>query len=266
MNTPATLFYFTGTGNSLQVARDLARELGNTQVVAMPEAWRDRNTTASGCIGLVFPVYCWGMPRLVRRFAADVAIENVTYAFAVCTYAGGFGNTLIETADALDARGVRLDAGFGVKMPGNYVPMQDIWPQEKQQKTFAVAREKVREIAATVKNREQRAPERHWPAINWIARGVRAVMVPRLPASDVKFSVDATCNGCGVCERICPVHNIQITKGKPAWLHNCEQCLACLHWCPQRAIQFGRLTRRRGRYHHPGVTLPDMMPKPPPSE
>jgi formate hydrogenlyase subunit 6/NADH:ubiquinone oxidoreductase subunit I len=46
---------------------------------------------------------------------------------------------------------------------------------------------------------------------------------------------------------------------KPAWLHRCEQCLACLQWCPQEAIQHGEKTAKYRRYHHPEVTLKDML-------
>ncbi|MBN1673737.1 MAG: hypothetical protein JXR37_22005 [Kiritimatiellae bacterium] len=46
---------------------------------------------------------------------------------------------------------------------------------------------------------------------------------------------------------------------KPSWLHRCEQCLACLHWCPQEAIQVGKKTVGRARYHHPDVRARDLM-------
>lgn len=29
-----------------------------------------------------------------------------------------------------------------------------------------------------------------------------------------------------------------------------EQCLACIKWCPQETIQFGKKTPRYKRYHH----------------
>ena len=38
-----------------------------------------------------------------------------------------------------------------------------------------------------------------------------------------------------------------------------EQCLACIQWCPQEAIQFGKKTPRYKRYHHPEVTVREML-------
>jgi formate hydrogenlyase subunit 6/NADH:ubiquinone oxidoreductase subunit I len=50
-----------------------------------------------------------------------------------------------------------------------------------------------------------------------------------------------------------------MTHEKPSWLHRCEQCLACLQWCPQEAIQYGKKTVKYPRYHHPEVILKDML-------
>jgi Pyruvate/2-oxoacid:ferredoxin oxidoreductase delta subunit len=30
--------------------------------------------------------------------------------------------------------------------------------------------------------------------------------------------------------------NIKIADGKPLFLHKCEQCMACIQWCPKSAI------------------------------
>jgi ferredoxin len=68
--------------------------------------------------------------------------------------------------------------------------------------------------------------------------------------TDKKFTVDAhKCIGCGKCQKVCPVDNIQGTP--PAWLHNgrCTSCLACYHYCPEHAINYGNITRKRDQYY-----------------
>jgi Pyruvate/2-oxoacid:ferredoxin oxidoreductase delta subunit len=47
--------------------------------------------------------------------------------------------------------------------------------------------------------------------------------------------------------------------GKPIWQHTCEQCFACLQWCPEEAIQYGKNTKKKRRYHHPEIRLRDMF-------
>ncbi|NMB58820.1 MAG: 4Fe-4S binding protein, partial [Chloroflexi bacterium] len=76
---------------------------------------------------------------------------------------------------------------------------------------------------------------------------------------DKAFTVDDSCTGCGTCEKICPVDDIQLVNGRPIWQHHCEQCFACLQWCPSQAIQFRNNTAGQKRYHHPRVSLHDMI-------
>ena len=73
------------------------------------------------------------------------------------------------------------------------------------------------------------------------------------------FSVEETCTSCGICVRVCPADNIEFREGKPQWQHRCEQCLACLQWCPEEAIQFGKGTAGGKHYHHPQITLKDIL-------
>jgi len=76
---------------------------------------------------------------------------------------------------------------------------------------------------------------------------------------DYGFYCDGKCSSCGICTRVCLVRNIKLDQGRPLWQHRCEQCFACFHWCPKAAIQFGRNTSGKKRYHHPLVELENML-------
>jgi Fe-S-cluster-containing hydrogenase component 2 len=73
------------------------------------------------------------------------------------------------------------------------------------------------------------------------------------------FSADEKCDSCAVCEEICPVRNIVMEGATPRWQNRCEQCLACMQWCPQQAIQFSKRTSEWGRYHHPDVSVTELL-------
>ncbi len=76
---------------------------------------------------------------------------------------------------------------------------------------------------------------------------------------DEKYYSDEKCNGCGICQKICPVDNIKLVNEKPEWQHKCQFCLACLHYCPQEAIQYGKNTLGRERYNHPNITVKELI-------
>ncbi|NMB59030.1 MAG: 4Fe-4S ferredoxin, partial [Chloroflexi bacterium] len=115
-----TVFYFTGTGNSLAIARTLAdrldlkpvniASLNHTQAIA-PEA---------GIMGIIAPVYHGTLPLILTRFIDKLSSLESRYIFAVCTYGDHPGLFMEYLRDRLAARGGKLSAGFGLHMPYNY--------------------------------------------------------------------------------------------------------------------------------------------------
>jgi formate hydrogenlyase subunit 6/NADH:ubiquinone oxidoreductase subunit I len=50
--------------------------------------------------------------------------------------------------------------------------------------------------------------------------------------------------------------------GRPQVGEDCISCLSCFHWCPQEAIWMSKAEepmQRRFKYHHPDVTLQDIL-------
>ena len=43
--------------------------------------------------------------------------------------------------------------------------------------------------------------------------------------------------------------------------NECERCVACISWCPEKAIDFARKTKGRRRYNNPNVKLKDIINK-----
>ena len=255
-----TLYYFSGTGNSLAVARDIGALLGETELIPVSKALRYGVKGQVESIGVIFPVYIWGMPLVVDEFIRTLKPADAKYFFAVCTYGGFPAATLVQVQKVLGARGITLSAGFGVKMPGNYTPMYGAIDEEKQKKMFAAEKEKVKEIALAVKEKKVSAPAKGFFLMNFIFTDiVYKFSAKNMPEMDGKFLADEKCNSCGVCARVCPAKNIEMRDGKPVWQHRCYQCLACLQWCPVESIQYGEATKKRKRYRHPDVKLDDFL-------
>ncbi len=254
------LFYFSATGNSLKIANDLAKELGETRVFSIPKVIHETPDLSAERIGIVFPMYYGGIPNIVKRFIGTITPEPGKYLFAVTS-----GRDENSPMGALDLarklfrkKGLDLSAGFFVRMPGNYLLMYDIISKEEQEDRLKEEEARVREIAGKITAGE-RSIEKGSFLANWLLSGVmHGIASSRFATADKYLRVDEKCTHCGTCEKVCPVRNIRLRDGVPTWLHHCEHCLACLHWCPAGAIQCGKNTAGRTRYRNPRITLEDL--------
>ncbi|MFX1356831.1 MAG: EFR1 family ferrodoxin [Promethearchaeota archaeon] len=255
-----TIFYFTGTGNSLKVAIDLCNLLDNCVLNPMVKEWeKDVINVITENVGFVFPMHYWGLPRVVYDFINKLSLNKVKYLFAVITRASDVdGIALVQIEELLNKNAKHLNAAYFVEMPANFILGEDIYSKEEQERVFKEEEKEIGKIANDVMTRKtfiEIDPTKKKRSFEKTNKGFR----DNVFESDKFFYADETCNSCGICEKICPLNNIKILEGKPQWQHRCVQCLACIHYCPEGSIQYGDKTIERGRYHHPKITIKDMI-------
>lgn len=256
------IFYFTATGNSLHTARKIADEIGNTELISIPEAINNINSLGEAeRIGFVFPVYAWGLPRIVEDFAEKIKLRKEQYTFAVATCAGTPGNTLIQLDKLLRKSGGTLDAGFVVKQ-ANYTFLKanifmKIMMRIRGDEPVRFEN-RLEEISRLINNREKHTLETSSKEANWLGARIHKLAVGEFKKAGSHFWVEENCSSCRICERICPRENIKINN-KPIWKDNCESCFACIQWCPKEAIQYQDLSIGKKRSHHVEVSLKDML-------
>ena len=246
------IFYFSGTGNSQWVAKQLASQLGDTLIpMADEEALNEVYACAKGeRVGFVFPVYAWSPPKVVFDFLARVQLDKPNYLYFVCTCGDDTGKTADMFIDAVKRRGWTCHAGYSVTMPNTYVSLPgfdvDDCDTERMKVQNAVAR--VEYIAGEVKqNVRMHKYSCHEGAVPFIKTYVLGPLFNRFLMSPKPFRALDNCTACKRCEKKCPVHNIKV-EGKPQWGSNCTMCLACYHVCPIKAIQYGNGTKGKGQY------------------
>jgi ferredoxin/flavodoxin len=254
-----TIFYYTGTGNSLWVARTLAKELGEVELVSISGWMKAKTPINSRLVGVVFPIHMWGVPPRIVKLVTELKSLSPEYIFAVGVDAEQVANALVQLKGIFKKNGMLLSSGFEVKLPTNYIPWGGPDPKEKQEQKFEAARKKILLIASIIKNRETRPVEKGplWQRL--VYTPLYKLSLPQIPRMDKAFWVDEKCNKCGICSKVCPSENIAMVEGKPTWNQHCEQCLACIQWCPQKSIQYGKKTPAYERYHHPEIQLKDII-------
>jgi ferredoxin len=156
--------------------------------------------------------------------------------------------------EALDKRGISLSAGFAFSMPGNCISLYGPPSESKRKKLFSAAERKLAKAVEAIKERKRLKPEGSFFPMSLIGRLVARRAISCLAKADRWFWVDSKCDCCGLCAKICPSANIELDGGRPKWKGNCEQCLACLQWCPREAIQFRNASATRARYRRDGVS------------
>jgi formate hydrogenlyase subunit 6/NADH:ubiquinone oxidoreductase subunit I len=256
-----TIIYFTGTGNSLAIARLLAGKLGQTEIISVTEmlSRSDLRLIADTC-GFVFPVNCQDAPEIVKRLIRLARIPTNAYVYAIATHNGDPGYSHFTLDRILGGKGQCLQAGFAILMPGNSIaPYNSTNSEEETNQRLSATASRVAEIADSVAKREQ-IPYAGSASLQKRLKGFHSLLRHRVFFNVPRnFWVTDTCNLCGLCVRICPENNISINADTVKWGKHCQICLACIHWCPQRAIQNGQGTINRKRYHHPDISINDML-------
>ena len=256
-----TIYYFTGTGNTLAVVRDLARELGDTELIPIPKMMGQTDVVADAdAIGIAFPVYFLSMPGIVRQFVQNIRFTGTPYIFGIATCGERPGGALFGLKTLLEEKGTTLSAGFVVVMPENYIGPVDLMGDAPcRQEKYTVAKRRIMAIAAAIRDRQVSVPEGSDSMILKIGGCITGTLATSLYNAPGRLHATADCNRCRTCERICPTKNISVTTDAVRWGHSCTQCYACIHWCPKGAIEIGGRTRGKPRYHHPAITLKDLL-------
>jgi len=264
---PIEIYYFSATGNSLAVARDLAENLDARLIPVVSTLDQERVNSEADSIGAVFPIYDFKPPEVVEAFIRRLADIEAKYLFAVCTYGIAPSGSLKHLDKVIKSCGGHLSAGFAVGMPHNGIGCGALTQAERESvlENWEARREAICEVISARKEETIESgglflglvqPR----TIKMMPSALKLMLRMLLKGADsLAFTASEDCNGCGICASVCPMSNIEMVGNKPVWSDHCESCFACLHWCPKEAISLGSSNMNIKPYHHPDVRVSDMM-------
>ena len=243
------ILYFSGTGNSEYVARRLSVEVNDSllSITASLKAERMLKIPKSQPIIFVAPTYGWRLPRVVEAWIRKNKSIKGQKVYFVLTCGSDIGNADKYLSKLCKDKEVEYMGVQEVIMPENYIAMFDIPSKELAEEIIDNAEPSIMEAAkciidgVTFNKKKTNVTDKLKSSI------VNDVFYSTIVKAK-KFKVTDKCIGCGKCERVCPLHNIELKNGKPVWGKECTHCMACISYCPVEAIHYGGKTVDKRRY------------------
>lgn len=249
------LYYFSGTGNSLSIARSIKNQIEGSELLPIVGSLKQKPVLiTSKRVGFIFPLHFMTVPRIVCEFLKDASFKNPEYVFVVVTGSNPkIGNALSQIEKYLKKAGVVLNAGYFIPMVAAHFPYLKLSGSKQSKIVYQEAQEKVTQISTSVlqlKNEFDKEAA--------IFGDFKLLVSKKQERKESLFTVGAGCIRCGYCMQVCPFQNIRLNGKQVEWLDNCHQCFACLHFCSRSVIEYKKLSVGKPRNHHPSVSLNDI--------
>lgn len=276
--TPIEVYYFSGTGNSLHVAKELQNRIPEMELVPIAGLLsKDSVKSNVGTVGFVFPTHGMTLPIPVKQFLKKLDLESATYIFAIATRGGTkcFAFSKIDTL--LKKQGKHLDACLVLNMPSNDPKLKD-WQMATPEKIAHLESEVNHRLDAfqdVIINKEPyRVTDTDYVdfpysyPVNYLMERLVLFGVRFAEYDGLKdyFYADSKCVGCGTCEKVCLSNKIKMVDKKPVWQKSvkCHMCYSCLNYCPEQSVQIKSkwymksYTSEKVRYLHPYASARDI--------
>ena len=241
---------YSGTGNSRYIAHRIADALGDG-LLSMNDRIKAGDTSpieVNERLIIVTPTYAWRIPRIVRDWLTKTEFPGAKRAWFVMNCGSEIGNAAKYNRTLCQEKQLSYMGTAQIIMPENYIAMFDA-PRAEEARQIVDRAESDIDRAATAIAENQAFPP---PRDNLYDRFMSGPVNPIFYAFCVKakaFTVSDACIGCGKCAALCPTNNISIQNGKPVWGGDCTHCMACICYCPAEAIEYGKKSLGKPRYH-----------------
>ena len=251
------VFYLTGTGNSLYIARQIS-----DNIVSIPQAMKkgELNYEAEE-IGIVYPIYGHMPPNMVREFIQKAQFK-CDYLFAVLTYGMRKCNAVEIWDQVSKDAGHPFDYISTIIMVDNWLPNFDMNEQKQIDKHIPENLAKIKaDIDSRKKEHEPVTDEERQQHAEMLQRLAPIYGTGKLVAkAEDWFTVTDKCITCGICTKVCPKANYTIPGERAVPKGECELCFACVHNCPHKAIILTKGEKNPdARYRHPEIKVSDIQ-------
>ena len=244
------ILYFSGTGNSKYVAKRIADALGDA-LVNLNDRIKSGDTSpveTGERVIIVTPTYAWRIPRVVRDWLRKTELRGAKRSWFVMTCGSEIGNADKYNRELCAEKAISCMGTAQIIMPENYIAMFNAPRKEQARSIVEQAEPALQKVLAQLKAGQEFPPPRENLYDRLMSGPVNPVFYRFFVKADA-FRATDVCIGCGKCVGLCPLNNIRLENGKPVWGKNCTHCMACICYCPKEAIEYGKKSKGKPRYH-----------------
>ena len=244
------ILYFSGTGNSGYAARRIADGLGEP-LLCLNDRIKAGDTApveTGERLVIVTPTYAWRIPRIVEDWLLHTELTGAKRAWFVMTCGSEIGNAAVYNRQLAAQKQLQYMGTAQIIMPENYIAMFNAPRKEQARSIVEQAEPELQKVLAQLKAGQEFSPPRENLYDRFMSGPINPVFYRFFVKADAFRATDA-CIGCGKCVELCPLNNIRLKNSKPVWGKNCTHCMACICYCPKEAIEYGKKSREKPRYH-----------------
>lgn len=265
-----SIFYFSGTGNTWWVSKQLKSIFNeknhHAEIYSIEKKevnWINSLNTIlddSDLIGVGYPVYSSSIPKIMEEWVKENlckytnSIDQEKEAFVFDTMAMFSGDTPLRMRKILRKCNYRVRQAINIRMLSNLPQMPSLmtWDEEEQKEILEKAKKKCYKLVNKILN-DKKWVMRRDPfsrLIGWIQR-----IGLRVEGEKIKewYKVDKKkCSMCKKCVRYCPVANLSIEEingeSRIKFGDDCVYCMRCFNYCPENAIIIMERTKDTEKY------------------
>lgn len=247
------MLYFSGTGNSKYIAELFAKNMDVACHSVEEAADFDALISAEDTIGFCYPIYGSRVPRIMREFVlTHIAALRGKKLVIFCTQMTFSGDGARCFTDLFPKGWVKVIYAEHFLMPNNVCNFF-LLPRTNAEKIAECLRRAGPKMDAVCQNIKTGVVKRR--GFNPVSRALGLVQGASMPEIERKarddVRVNASCNGCGLCATLCPMHNLKLEGGKAIGARNCIMCYRCVNRCGQKAITTFSHEPVKEQYHGP---------------
>ena len=232
--------YFSGTGNSKYCVESfLQKYQGATAAVSIEVADAIEQITKNVQLVFGYPVYYSNIPKILYDYITahkELWKDKKIFVIATMGLFSGDGSGML--ARLLKKYGAVIIGGLHVKMPDCIADVKLLKSNADAKKELLKQADK--KIQMAVNHMKNEKPQREGLGFFYHIAGLfgqRLYFYNKTKHYTDKLKINhEKCIGCGLCEKLCPMKNIQQKGSAAVSGDRCTMCYRCVNQCPRQAI------------------------------